>query len=212
MIKFRTFCLWLVCISVPCFAFQTLLSQDGYVYELYEPKDEIHESVLAQGEAMYLQTYLNPKLHEGISLEEMGLGHTPFASYEEFIADMFRNDFSSYQYPKNPPRFYLQVRELQSDEIVGVCAILEESPGYYYIDHIGVAKEHRRQKIASTLFQQFIRNVPVTHVSLDTRVFNKNAQVLYEKLGFQKLTTHPVPRKQHIYFHYVFEPEAVVAR
>jgi ribosomal protein S18 acetylase RimI-like enzyme len=40
-------------------------------------------------------------------------------------------------------------------------------------------------------------------ISLDTRVFNRSAQALYEKTGFKKLEIHPVPEKQATYFHYV---------
>lgn len=188
----------------PCFAFKTLLINDRNIYEMYEPQDEIPLDVLSEGQLMYYISYLNPKLHEGISLEAMQIDGSRFNSYEEFIQDMFQCDFKSYQFSGEIPRFYLQVRKLQDNQIIGVCAVLQQSAHHYYVDHLGLHKDYRRQKIGSNLINELVKAIPnMQELTLDTRVFNKPAQFFYEKLEFQKMTAHPNPAKQSIYVHYV---------
>jgi hypothetical protein len=145
----RSFLILLISMTYPCFAFKTLLVEKGYVYEMYDPHDEIPLDVLNEGVAMYFEAYLNPKLHNGISLKTLQVDEAKFASYDEFISDMFQRDFISYQFPDTTPRLYLQARLAQDGRIVGVCAILEQTPGTYYMDHMGVDKDFRRQKIAT---------------------------------------------------------------
>jgi ribosomal protein S18 acetylase RimI-like enzyme len=190
--------------TYPCFALKTLLVEKGIVYELYDSQDEIPLNVLNEGVSMYFEAYQHPRLHDGFSLETLQVDKASYSSYDEFISDMFRRDFNSYRFSNTTPRFYLQARRAQDGKIVGVCAILNQAPGTYYIEHIGVHKDFRRQKIALTLTTQFIKNIGEFHqISLDTRVFNQPAQSLYENLGFIKLTTHPLSSKQFTYFHYV---------
>lgn len=200
----RLFLILLTSIVHPCFALKTLLVEKDYVYEMYEAQDEIPLDILNEAVTMYFEAYLNPRLHEGISAKLLELDESKFSSYDEFISDMFQRDFSSYQFPNTTPRLYLQARRAQDGKIVGVCAILERTSGSYYIDHLGVDKDYRKQKIAQTIILQLIKNIGnFIEISLDTRVFNKPAQRLYEKLGFKKLETHPIPSKQFTYFHYV---------
>lgn len=200
----RLFLILLISMTYPCFALKTLLTEKGYMYEMYDFQDEIPLDILNEGVAMYFEAYLNPRLHDGISLETLQLDEAKFASYDEFILDMFQRDFISYRFPDTTPRLYLQARQAQDGKIIGVCAVLEQAPGTYYIDHMGIDKDFRRQKIARTLITQFIKNIgEFKKISLDTRVFNKPAQSLYESLGFKKLATHPLPSKQFTYFHYV---------
>lgn len=172
---------------------------DGYIYELYEPADEIPKSVLVEAKEMYFDAYLHPKLHEGVSLEALNLA----VSYEEFIADLFERDFASYQ--KASARYYFQGREVGSGQIVGICAVLENGPFDLYIDHIGVAKEYRRKGIGGQLLQSVIAQFPMSRLSLDTRIFNGPAQALYQKLGFIKMP-HPNPEKVNQYYFYVLTP------
>lgn len=191
--------------SCPCFGFRTLYVQGDYLYEMYEPHDEIPISVLDEGLAMYYNTFLDPKFHEGFSLQDLGIDSKRFSSYEEFIADMFKRDFESYRICSGIPRFFLQSRRIHDSRIVGICAILEIAPQNYYIDHFGVDLDHKRQKIGSTMMSGFVQNYTFKKISLDTRVFNQPAQLFYEKLGFKKLEPHPLPSKQNIYFHYFLD-------
>lgn len=126
---------------------------------MYEPQESISQSILDEAEWMYLDAYFHPKLHEGLSLKEIGLDSTSFISYEDFIADMFHKDFASYRFSAETPRFYLQAREVHNGKIVGVCVSLQESPGCYYIDHLGVDCTHRQRKIGSTLIQPEIQHL-----------------------------------------------------
>lgn len=177
-----------------------------YIYEAYEPQDEIPSSILNEGRSMYFESYLNPKLHEGIPLDVMQIDTSQFHSYDAFISDMFLQDFSSYQLPGKTPRIYLQARRIQDSKIIGICAVLELANHNYYLDHLGVHQDFRRHKIASTLIQQLIEMVPnFKAITLDTRVFNRPAQHFYEKTGFKKLDTHPNSRKQFTYYHYILE-------
>ncbi len=199
--------LLLILICLPCFAFQTLLVSGDYQYEMYEPQDEIPLCELEEGLSMYYEAYLHPKLHEGIPLQALQIDESRFRSYEEFIADMFQRDFDSYQHPDQ--RHYYQVRCIQDQKIVAICAVLEEGKtGRNYMDHIGVHKDFRRQGIAQTLVGEVIRTLPnFLELSLDTRTFNGPAQALYEKLGFKKLEVHPNPKKQFTYCHYVYQED-----
>lgn len=89
------------------FAYEVLLVTDQYIYEVYEPADEIPYDVLKEGRSMYYEAYLNPKLHTDIPLEDLHLD-PKFPSYEAFIQDLFERDFNSYHAPS--PRYYFQVR------------------------------------------------------------------------------------------------------
>lgn len=195
-----------VLISSSCFGYQALLTKDDYLYEVYEPQDRIPVETLLNGLKMYYQAYLTPKLHAGIPLSELQIDETRFRSYEEFIEDMFYRDFLSYQITQKARCYYFQVRHLPTDQIVSLCVILQlDEPGFYYMDHIGTHKDFRRRGLAFTLVQQmqkFLTNC--IDISLDTRIFNLPAQALYEKLGFKRLSIHPVPRKQTIYCRYVY--------
>ncbi|MBS0604556.1 MAG: GNAT family N-acetyltransferase [Verrucomicrobia bacterium] len=203
--KFRLLTSVFLSISSLSFTLETLLIEKGFLYEMYGSQEEIPLSELQAGREMYFEAYLNPCLHEGIPLMAMQIDETRFHSYEEFISDMFQRDFESYQFPGDTSRLYIQVRRIQDGKIIGICAILMKAPHSYYIDHIGVHKDFRRQKIGSTLIEQALKAIPdYIDISLDTRVFNKSAQFFYEKLGFEKVEVHPYAQKQSIYCHYVF--------
>ncbi len=99
---------------------------------------------------MYKAAYRAPGHHQGISLKEMKIDASRFSTYEEFIADMFKRDFLGYQSPKEVGRYYFQVWSLPDYQLVGICAVLQQSrPGFYYIDHMGIDKNFRRQGLAS---------------------------------------------------------------
>ncbi len=203
--KFRNAFFLLLVVTGPCFALQTLFVNESYVYEMYEPEDCIPLSVLDEGMRMYFEAYQFPRLYEGISLEELHIDETRFKSYEEFILDMLQKDFASYQDPKDISRAYFQARSLSDNQIVAICAVLKlTQSGHYYMDHLGVHKDFRRQGIASTILKEVINTFPdLIEMSLDTRIFNKPAQALYEKTGFKKLDINPNPRMHQTYIHYV---------
>ena len=204
--KIRVFFVIFSCLIHPCFAFKTLLVDQGYIYEIYEPQDEIPSSTLNEGQSIYFESYLNPKLHKEIPLNAMRINASQFHSYDEFIQDMFLRDFESYQGPGQNPRFYLQARTGQDGKIIGVCAVLGEDNHNYHIDHLGVHKDFRQQGVATHLIKELLKTIPNIHkLSLDTRVFNKPAQAFYEKMGFKKLDVHPNPQKQSTYYHYILE-------
>jgi len=92
---------------------------------------------------------------------------------------------------------------------VGICAVLEQStPGFYYFDHLEIHKDFRRRGLAEKLIK-FMKNQLTDYIeieiSLDTHVFNRPAQALYDKCGFEKLSIHPIATKQNTYFHYVLK-------
>jgi ribosomal protein S18 acetylase RimI-like enzyme len=184
---------------------QVQLIGNNYVCEVYAPEEEIPLEFLDEARQMYFEAYLYPPLHEGISIEELGLDQNLFGSYEEYIEDMFRRDFSSYGQPGKPRLHYFQLRSNEDGCLVGVCVVLEKSmPGFYYLDHIGIHWKFRHQGLAESLIKVMINQLGnFIEISLDTRIFNLPAQTLYEKLGFEKLGIHPCPEKQNIYFHYI---------
>jgi len=198
-----------VLISSACFGYQTLLTRDDYQYEVYEPQDQIPAKTLLNGLKMYYQAYLAPRLHVGIPLSELQIDETRFHSYEEFIEDMFYGDFLSYQTTQKARCYYFQVRYLPSDQVVSLCVVLkQDEPGFYYIDHLGTHKDFRHRGLAFTLVRQVTQFLTdCIDISLDTRIFNLPAQALYEKLGFKQLLIHPVPRKQAIYYRYVYNEQ-----
>lgn len=190
----------------PGFAVTTVLVNEGYIFERYEPHEEIPSSILNEGLSMYYEAYLHPKLHEGIPLNTLRIDTLRFHSYEEFILDMFQRDFESYRIPGQTPRIYLQARSMKDGKIIGVCAVLVYDNDNYYIDYIGVHKDFRRRKVATHLMKGLLKTIPnFNEISLDTRVFNRPAQFFYEKLGFKKLDVHPNPQKQSTYCHYVLK-------
>lgn len=203
----KAICLFFLFLGLgsPSFAFQTLLINEKYVYEVFEPNDDIPCQVLDEGFTMYFEAYQFPRVHAGIALAEMQIDETQFLSYEEFMYDMFQRDFASYTLPQNRSRYYFQVRSLRENAIVAICVVLDmEQPGFYYINHIGVNKNFRYQGIANTLLKNVINTFPnFEEISLDTRVFNTPAQALYEKVGFKRVDMHPNPCKQRTYFHYI---------
>lgn len=196
----------LVFVMNPVYAFQTLFVDRDCVYEVYEYQDFIPNEVLQEGQSMYFEAFLHPKLHEGKSLKELQIDEIRFRSYEEFIADMSAKDFESYQTPNSILRLYFQVRRFNDNKIVGVAAVLRLADRSYYIDHFGVHKGFRKLGIGQTLLiqlQQFLSDAEC--ISLDTRVFNTPAQALYEKMGFRRVNIHPNPKKQTTYIHYVLD-------
>jgi len=204
----RLILLFLVLLCSPCFAFRTLLIQDDYIYEMYEPQDRIPLSLLEEARSMYFEAYLNPRLHKDIPLKALQIDEYRFHTYEEFLSDLFQRNFASYEHPGRFSRYYYQVRSNRDQKIIGVCAVLDQNKnGRHFIEHIGVHKDFRRRGIAQTLIGEVINSLPnFVAISLDTRIFNGPAQALYEKLGFDKLETHPNPKKQFTYFHYVLRP------
>lgn len=197
-------------LSLNCFAYQTLLTTDEYIYEVYEPKDRIPADKLMDGLKMYYQAYLTPNLHLHIPLCDLKIDETRFRSYDEFIGDMFIRDFLSYHTSQKERTLYFQVRYLPTDQVVCLSVLLkEDEPGYYYMDHIGTHVDFRRQGLAYTLIEQIKQHLAgFSDIALDTRVFNRPAQALYEKAGFRRMVIHPVPKKQNIYYHYVYNVKA----
>ncbi len=197
-------------LSSTCFGYKTLLTQDEYIYEVYEPGDRIPVDTLVEGLQMYYKAYLFPKLHVGFSLKELNIDETRFRSYDEFIEDMFCRDFLSYQTTQKEQRYYFQVRTVPHNQVVCVCVLLkEQEPGFYYMDHIGTHKDYRRRGLAYTLIEQVKRHLTdFRDISLDTRIFNVPAQALYAKSGFHRLAVHPIPKKQNIYYHYLYRVDA----
>jgi ribosomal protein S18 acetylase RimI-like enzyme len=194
----------------PCHAYKFLGVKGGYCYEIYEPRDIIPDEVLDEAREMYFQAYDDPTLHDGLTLQEMRVDERRFSSYEEFIDDMFRKDFSSYH--MNPSRSLFQVRDCRSNAIVGVCAVLhQEKPGHYYIDHIGVEKNTRRKKMGTLLIYEVVNEFSdFEEIRLDTRVFNTPAQRFYENLGFKRWEMHPNPLKTSAYVHYELTPSILL--
>lgn len=194
-----------VALSSSCFAYKSLLTKGDYLYEVYEPGDRIPIATLCEGLQLYYEAYLSPKLHVGIPLSQLKIDESRFSSYDDFIADMFYNDFLSYQTVQKDRCYYFQARYIPNNQVVSICVMLKQDmPGFFYMDHIGTQKDFRRRGLASTLIDQVKTTLKgCINISLDTRIFNKPAQALYEKSGFIKLATHPNPKKQEIYYHYV---------
>ncbi len=204
--KIQALLIYLSILISPSFALTTLLVNDGYIYESYDPQEEIPSSILNEGLSMYFEAYLHPRLHVGIPVNALQIDTSQFHSYDEFILDMFQRDFESYRIPGQTPRIYLQARSMKDGKIVGVCAVLVNENNNYYIDHIGVHKDFRRQKVATNLMKGLLKAIPnFNEISLDTRVFNRPGQLFYEKLAFKKLEVHPIPQKQSTYCHYVLK-------
>lgn len=189
-----------------CCGFQIIPIGNDYNCEIYSPEDKIPLDVLEEARQMYLEAYLYPPLHAEIPFEELKIDQNFFNSYEEYIDDMFRKDFTSYGSSDKPMLHYCQLR--QNDSIlVGVCVVLEQAKsGYYYLDHIGIHRKFRRQGLATALLEITIGQLSdFIEISLDTRVFNFPAQALYEKFGFKKCLIHPCPEKQSAYCHYILQ-------
>lgn len=188
-----------------CTGLQIVPVKDDFICEVYSPEDDIPLELLEEARRMYFETYLCPALHVGVPFEELGINQNLFGSYEEYIADMFRKDFASYGQKNKQGIHYLQLRCKEDGSIIGVCVLLEKLiPGLYYLDHIGIHCNFRRQGLADSLIKISADHLDnYIEISLDTRVFNLPAQTLYEKCGFEKLAVHPIASKQNTYFHYV---------
>src|SRR5437667_435486 len=149
----------LLSIFSQCIAYQILRVDNEFLYELYEPQDLINPALLEEARAMYLDAYLHPPLHIGWEIPILQLGEMQFATYEEFIEELFRQDFESYQFPS--PRYYFQIRSLKNQQIVAVCTCLaEDKIGHYYIDHLGVHKDFRRRQLGSSLLTEALNALP----------------------------------------------------
>ena len=196
-------------LPISCYSFTNLGSFKGYECEVYELGDAIPPDILKKGLEMYFLAYCNPPLHRGIPLEDLRINESKFNSYEEFIADMFMSDFQGYQNPQLQ-RWYFQMKE--GDQIRGVCIVLKLDTGIYYIDHLGVESDYRRQGIAKYLLENAQKIcADFIEFKLDTRVFNTTAQAFYEAMGFKKLKIHPDVNKQLTYYHYMLtkQPESL---
>ncbi|MBA3238862.1 MAG: GNAT family N-acetyltransferase [Parachlamydiaceae bacterium] len=199
-----SFTLFTLLVFSNCFSYRTLPLGKDYVCEIYEPEDKIPLETLEEAEKMYFEAYLFPPLHSNIPLEKLNIDPNNFNSYEGYIKDMFRKDFSSYGKPDKPRLHYLQLRQRNNGSIVGLCVVLhQQKHGHYYIDHIGIDSKFRRQGLATQLLKITVSQFSdFIEISLDTRIFNFPAQALYEKLGFRKCSIYSCPEKQLSYFHY----------
>ncbi len=199
-----SFCLMLL--TFDSCALQVLPIGNNYICEVYSPDEVISQNQLEEARQMYFEAYCHPPLHLEVPFEELGIDSACFSSYEEYIADMFHKDFSGYKNPDKLKRHYFQLRYTRDDRIIGVCVVLETStPGFYYLDHIGIHWKFRNQGLAGSLIKIMINQLnDFIEISLDTRIFNYPAQALYEKWGFEKCLVHPCPEKQQFYYHYVF--------
>ena len=198
------FLMGLMLLSMPCYALRTVVLDAKYQIREYDPFDEIPLDSLEKDLVLYYETYMNPKQHLETPFEEMGIDTLRFSSYEEFILDMFEIDFPGYQLPGE--RYYFQVVNSEDDRVIGICAILRLEPGFYFVEHIGIHHDFRREGLASRVLQEVIVALPdIVEISLDTRVFNCTAQKFYDNFGFQKLAMHPKPSKQGKYYHYIYK-------
>jgi ribosomal protein S18 acetylase RimI-like enzyme len=199
--------LFFVCFLLPAFPYQVLLTDEDFVYELYEPQDLIPPTLLEEGRAMYFEAYQHPKLHLGHSVKSLNIDETRFRSYEEFIDQMFREDFESYNHLDTIKRYYFQARTLSDGRVVGICVVYpEDQSGHYFLDHIGVHCEFRRRGIGRNLIEEMKKSLAdFKEIALDTRTFNTTARALYEAMGFQIEPINPRSHKQHTYFHYVLK-------
>ncbi|MBS0655909.1 MAG: hypothetical protein JSR46_09040 [Verrucomicrobia bacterium] len=108
VLHFTLFVLFNTC--SPLFAYKTLLVKEQYTYEVYEPEDQIPSQVIEEALQMYTEAYFHPKLHDGLPLDDLKIDRSRFATYDEFIQDMFQSDFRSYEFPTHVKRHYYQIR------------------------------------------------------------------------------------------------------
>lgn len=185
-----------------CSAFEIITINDDYFCEIFTPDDQIPKEALEEAMCMYYEAYLYPPQHEETPVEQLGIDQNLYNSYPAYINDMFKRDFSSYVDSEEQTLHYFQLR-CQDGSIVGVAAVLEENNrGFYYLDHIGIHKDFRFQGLASTLLSMIKNQLnDYVEITLDTRVFNLPAQALYEKWGFEKLSSNPNPAKQNTHYY-----------
>ena len=189
--------------SIGTYGVRPLGTSEGIRYEMWEPHDTIPSQLLNPAREMYFASY-DPRLHEGVSLEQMRIADKGFPSYEDFIADMLKRDFASYEAPAFRWIFFAY----QEREIVGFASLLQQ-PQSFYIDHFGVSSAAKGKKIGTRLMghifnhlSSFWREGLPHEVTLDTRVFNVPAQAFYDKMHFKGVNPHPDPAKEGAYLHY----------
>lgn len=185
--------------SYSLFADTLIVEDNQRQYFLVRPGELLEQNIAEQARDMYFDSY-DTELNKSLSLNDIGISHLGFATYEDFRRNMFEEDFASYvDSPAKRSFFYVK----QQNEIVGVAAVLSLDNNVYYIDHIGIKKGFQHQGIGSRLLgllEQHLENWK--SITLDTRVFNTPAQQAYEKAGFQRVTPHPIALKDRFYIRY----------
>lgn len=176
-------------------------STNGIQYYLVKSGEPLQLKTAEEANKMYFESY-DVSLNRGLSLLDLGIADTSVSTYEEFRKKMFDEDFSNYvKESQNRYFFYAQ----DKNNIVGVSVVLQlNEPGSYYIDHIGVDKDHKKMGIGSTLMRLIEQHiVDWKNLSLDTRVFNREGQALYQKMDYKVESPHPIAKKQGFYLRYV---------
>lgn len=190
-----------------CDGVETRPINQDYFCEVYAPMEKIPPEFLEEAKQMYYEAFCHPPLHQGIAIAELGIDEKLFASYEDYIKNMFEADFTIYHHPEHLKIHYFQIRSTHDQQIVGFCVVIETSvPGHYYIDNLGINWMFRHQGLGGKLIEAILNQFDdFIEIALDTRVFNLPAQALYEKWGFQKLPFNPDPKKQTTYYHYILK-------
>ncbi len=183
----------------------SLVHEDGAISYYSISQNEAMPETLAKQARVMLYAAYDPKLHEGLTLEEMGLKDVN--SYEEFLDQLLEADMTIYtKDPKARILFYACEGKQTEDysNLAGFCSLLlQKEEGHYYLDHIGTRSQNQRSGIGSG----FVKLLPLqvhdlVMLTLDTRVFNEVSKPFYAKHGFTLVQPHPLPHKEGRYLFY----------
>lgn len=182
-------------------AIELLEEKEGrYFYRILR-EESVPDAFSQTAQKMYFSTY-NPALHEGLSLEQMGIPEH-FGTYEDFLKDMIQRDFASYNEAGAPRDIFFTTEGVYQEDtpsVVGISILLPQEDGSYYLDHFGVSSSAQRHGIGKTLMGLwFLHLKDLNHLTLDTREFNTTGQSFYNKHGFEEVSPHPVVKKRGFY-------------
>lgn len=205
MIKMMRFFMLLVLLAPHLHA--SLIYEEGNTSYYRISKGEPMPDELGKKTKEILFPAYDPKLHEGLSVKDMGIKEE-FLTYEDFLSYLLDEDLKSYlNAPDGRIIFYACSGQKQDDysNIVGFCSLLpiQDEPGHYYMDHIGTKKNQQRSGIGSGLVKLLKPQLPdMILLKLDTRVFNSVSQPFYDSRGFTRIQPHPLEQKEGRYLRY----------
>jgi ribosomal protein S18 acetylase RimI-like enzyme len=85
----------------------------------------------------------------------------------------------------------VRFKAIKADQMIGFIAGDKKSSALGWIATIGVLPEYRRQGVAAALLSECETQLGVSKIRLSVRLGNRNAILLYEKFGYQRVDIWP---------------------